>query len=93
MDTNIINYYRVTVEGYKPTEISVKRIEETTYFCRFNCINFINEFNVFGFIVEAHKYGEHSFISHGDKNAEDFIQKAWNMIFLRLDTPDYSEKL
>ena len=92
MKTTEIYYFRILVDGYKPTEISVKKTGESTFFCRFNCVNFINHFNTFGFIVETHKYNDPVFICHG-QILEEFLKKAWSQIYERIDTPDYSEKV
>ena len=92
METNVINYYRIQIEGYKPTEISVKKIDTASFLCRLVNLNFINEFNTFGFIVEVHKYNDPVFIDYGDIT-EEFLKKAWEQIFSRIDTPDYAENI
>jgi hypothetical protein len=92
METNVINYYRIKVESFKPTEISVKKIGPSTFLCRLNSLNFINEFNAFGFIVEIQQYNDPAFINHGNIPIA-FLKKVWEQIFSRIDTPDYDERI
>lgn len=80
-------FYRVSLAGFKPTIVRLKKISNSQYVCFFMSLVYINNYKTLGFQVEI-KDNIASFTNEGIAPL-DFLIPFWDYIFNKIDTPDY----
>ncbi len=87
MNKQEVTYFIVSVSGYKPTIIRLKKISSLKYFCFFTNSDYINQFDTLGFQVEIHD-DIVGFKNKGNAPLE-FLLNVWDQIYSKINSPDY----
>lgn len=91
MNNYEVNYYIVSVTGFKQTIMRLKKISNLKYICFFTNTDYINQFDALGFQVDIND--DIVRFRNSGNTPTDFLLQVWDQIYNKINSPDYVVKI